>query len=84
MKMATLYVRDFPDELHRRIRDLAERHHRSMSAEVTILIDEALKNEDIYQKRAEILSMIAEKRKSYTAPTDAADSLDLLREDRAR
>ncbi|MHB0999979.1 MAG: FitA-like ribbon-helix-helix domain-containing protein [Armatimonadota bacterium] len=82
--MPTLYVRDFPDELHQKIKKLADRKHRSLSAEVIVLIDEALKYEEASRKQSSVLDRIAERRRSYTARADASNSLELLREDRER
>jgi plasmid stability protein len=39
--MATLHVRNVPDELYKRLRSLAEEDHRSLSAEVIDLLQEA-------------------------------------------
>lgn len=82
--MPTLYVRDFPEDLHRKIKSLADKNRRSVSAEVIVLIDEAIKHEAVLEQRAEILKKIADRRRSYTSPSDAADSLTLLSEDRGR
>lgn len=39
--MATLHVRNVPDELYERLKALAEEDHRSLSAEVIWLLGEA-------------------------------------------
>jgi plasmid stability protein len=39
--MATLHVRNVPDELYERLKSLAEEDHRSLSAEVIWLLGEA-------------------------------------------
>jgi plasmid stability protein len=39
--MATLHVRNVPDELYERLKSLAEEDHRSLSAEVIDLLQEA-------------------------------------------
>jgi plasmid stability protein len=82
--MATLYVRNFPDELYSKVKDKAAQSRRSVSAEVVMLVDEALRVEDKQEEQAEILRRIAERRRSYTPPPGATDTLTLLREDRAR
>jgi len=82
--MPTLYVRDFPEDLHRKVRSLADKRRRSVSAEVIVLIDEAIKFEAIHEERAEALDRIANRRRSYTGPPHTTDSLTLLREDRSR
>ena len=40
--MATLYVRDVPERLYKRLRARANRNGRSLNAEVVALIDESL------------------------------------------
>jgi plasmid stability protein len=39
--MATLHVRNVPDDLYERLKSLAEEHHRSLSSEVIGLLQEA-------------------------------------------
>lgn len=82
--MPTLYVRDFPEHLHSKIKDLAGKTCRSLSAQVIVLIDEALKLEDIQAVRTDALDRIAERRRSFVSPPGATDSLSILREDRNR
>ena len=40
--MAGLLIKDFPPELHRRLRDEATRHHRSMTRQALALLEQAL------------------------------------------
>jgi len=40
--MADLTIRGFPDELHRRLKQLANAHHRSVNREVIALIERAM------------------------------------------
>lgn len=82
--MATLHVRDFPDELHTKVRDMAAVRRRSISAEVVVLIDQALRQEELRDRRARALRRIARRRRSAAPRPGAADTLTMLREDRAR
>ena len=82
--MPTLYVRNFPDDLHRKIRDLAAQKQRSVGAEVIVLVEQGIKQESLIRSRSEVLGNIAKRRRSYQSPPGAADSLTLLREDRER
>jgi len=82
--MPTLYVRNFPEELRRKIQKLAARRHRSMGAEVIVLVEQSLEQEAVRERRSEALKNIAERRKSYIAPPESTDSLTMLREDRDR
>lgn len=79
--MPTLYVRNVPDELHRRVRKRASRKHRSMGTEVIELLEEALKSDDIREQRARALKDIARRRRALPM---SSDSLELLREERDR
>jgi plasmid stability protein len=82
--MATLYVRNFPDDLSERIRTLAARRRRSVSQEVVVLIDEAVKRELSLDDRAEALQRIAARRRKQVVRPGVVDTLTLLREDRNR
>lgn len=80
--MATLHVRNVPDEMYARLRERAETSHRSLSAEVLILLRDAL--EDGKPSQREILAEV--RRRRFFRPSDvgAPNSTDLLREDRGR
>lgn len=82
--MATLHVRDIPDELYQAIQDLAAREQRSTGAEVTILLEKALDHEALRTRGSEALDRITRRRRSLKPAEGASDSLALLREDRAR
>lgn len=40
--MSALLIKDFPVDLHRKLKHLATAHHRSMTQEVLVLLEEAL------------------------------------------
>lgn len=40
--MATLRIKNFPDDLHRRLKEQAEREHRSLAQEVVHILNQAL------------------------------------------
>jgi plasmid stability protein len=40
--MATLNIKDLPDQIHRKLRERALAHHRSVAQEVTHMLAEAL------------------------------------------
>ena len=82
--MPTLYVRNFPDHLHRKLRERATKSHRSIGAEVVVLVDEALKEEEGREKQAETLLRLAEIGRSYKPSPGAPDAVTMVREDRAR
>ena len=40
--MPTLYIRDVPEPLYERLRELARRHHRSVTKEAIVIFEEWL------------------------------------------
>ena len=80
--MATIHVRSVPDALVAQVRELAQAKQRSLSAEVVALLETALAAESRHQQQANVLDAI--RRRRFIPPAGAPDSVDLLREDRAR
>ncbi len=80
--MATLHVRNVPDELYTRIRERAETSNRSLSAEVVVLLSEVLEGNRI--SPGEVLADIRRRRFFRPAEVGAPDVTELLREDRER
>lgn len=80
--MATLHVRNVPDELYEKLRQQAQFRHRSVSAEVIILLQDALAKPK--RTPAEILASIQQRRYFHPQGVGAPDSTSLLREDRER
>jgi plasmid stability protein len=79
--MATLYVRDVPEKLYKRLRARARRNGRSLNAEVLELIDEAVLRE---LTSDEITNRLAELAAEIDLPPDAPRPEDIIREDRDR
>jgi len=80
--MANITVRDIPDETYERFKGLAEREHRSLNAEIIVAMDRLIAQDALHQQRTQALQRIIARRKQIP-PTDM-DSVELLREDRAR
>jgi plasmid stability protein len=80
--MPTLHVRSVPDALYEQLRSLAYAEQRSLSAQVIDLLAHALEEEDRRRSQAQLLDVI--RRHRYAPPRAAPDSIELLREDRAR
>lgn len=80
--MATLHVRNVPDELYDRLRQQAEEKNRSLSAEVIMLLDSAL--DENRQKQADLLDRMRRRRFFRPAAVGAPSSTVFLREDRER
>jgi plasmid stability protein len=80
--MNTLHVRSIPEDLYQRLQRLAQMRNRSLSAQVVIMLTQALEEEERQKKQAQTLNSI--RRRRFTPPAQALSSLDLLREDRKR
>ena len=80
--MAILHVRNVPRALYETLRRRAATQHRSLSAEVIMILQDAL--EQPKRTPAEILASIQKRRYFSPANVGAPDSTVLLREDRAR
>jgi plasmid stability protein len=79
--MATLYVRDVPEKLYKRLRARARRNGRSLNAEVLELIDEAMRREVTSD---EITDRLAELAAEIDLSPDAPRPEDIIREERNR
>ena len=77
--MATLYVRDVPEKLYKRLRARARRNGRSLNAEVLELIDEAVLRE---LTSDEISDRLAELAAEIDLPPDAPRPEDIIRPER--
>jgi plasmid stability protein len=86
--MATLYVRDVPQEVYDALRARAEEEGRSISAEAIALLKKALEDEtEARRRQAEhmaALKRMGEISDSITLPPGYPGSVELLRKDRAR
>jgi plasmid stability protein len=81
--MATLHVRNVPDELYERIRRRAARENRSLSAEVVALLDRATQRDP--ETESPLFERIRRRRQRIQEEIGRfPSSVDLLREDRAR
>ena len=87
--MATLHVRNVPDDLYEQLKQLAASEKRSISAQVVTLLDQMLptspQKED--QARGEVTAVledISHRRQSRESAPELPDSTALLPEDRER
>ena len=80
--MATLHVRNVPEDLHERIQAFAHSKNRSMSAQVISMLSKAVEEEELNKSRSQILA--AARRRRFTYTQEVPDSAILLREDRER
>ena len=80
--MATLYVRNMPDDLYALLRTRAHASGRSISAEVVMLLDQAVHAERFRRRQAAILRDI--NRRRLRQPLGPPFVVEALREDRSR
>ena len=79
--MATLHVRDFPDDVYTKLRALAEAENRSLSQEAIVLLKRAVELEGSNrERRRRIVTELRANRGLATAP----EPEELVREDRDR
>lgn len=80
--MATLHVRNIPDDLYARLQEIAASEKISLSAEVARLLEQALEEEQVRMSSRNVLAEM--RRRRFTPPRNAPESIMLLREDRNR
>ena len=82
--MATLYVRNFPDDLYESMQELTEVEKQSINAEVIDLVRDIAERRLRQQRRLQVIAEIEELDKYFHPLPDGVDSVALLREDRDR
>jgi plasmid stability protein len=78
--MANVLIRNIPDEVLDRFKNMARSHKRSLQQELREVLENTVNRStgDIYQKALELRKKLREKTTRFT------DSAKLLREDRSR
>ena len=76
--MPTLHVRNIPDALYERLQQVAGIYNRSLSAQVTMMLDQAVQTEELRQRRHKALA--DSRRRRWTPPAGAPDSVQILRQ----
>lgn len=82
--MATLHVRNVPDQLYKRISKLAEEENRSVTAEVIRLLNQGVRAREARRDVADVIDRIRRRAQKVELPRGWTDSADLVREDRRR
>ena len=80
--MKTIHVRGMPDDLYKRLSQLAHANHRSLNAQVIVLLSKSVGGEEHHNQQANILNSIRSRR--FKAPAKSPSILELLQEDRGR
>jgi len=81
--MASITIRDIPDDLFDRCKDMAREDRRSINAEVIDMLEKAVQMRDLKKQRLSALEEIDRIRASQPASSEQ-DTLDILREGRQR
>jgi hypothetical protein len=81
--MPLLQVRDFPEDIYKKISIVAEKEHRTIAQQTIVLIERSLGQEESNKKRRQ---QLIEKCKTRIIPNEAKaiDVNKLIREDRER
>jgi plasmid stability protein len=66
--MATLYLRNVPDELYEGLRRWAKRRHRTIAAEVLILLEENISTAKQLKARRNLLLKLKKMRSASASP----------------
>jgi antitoxin FitA len=88
--MATLYVRNLPDDLYAKLQELAASQHRSINAQVITLLKQSLATERqprVDHEQQNVIKLLEESRsRRRVNPADFGlpDSTEMIREDRDR
>jgi plasmid stability protein len=80
--MNTLHVRSIPEDLYQRLQRLAQKRNRSLSAQVVVMLEQAVEEEERQKDQVQALSSI--RRRRFTPSAQSPSSLDMLRTDRKR
>lgn len=76
--MADLTIRGLPDELHRRLKQQAEAHHRSVNRETIALIERAMAGSLEDKPRMSAAEVIARAKRFASLPVQDSRSADEL------
>jgi len=80
--MASLTVRDIPDELYAKFKKTASRDRRSVNSEVIVALDTFVQQTELQVQRREAWDSIS--RRMESKPSLGGNSVEMLREDRER
>ena len=83
--MATLYVRNVPDDLYGALRERARQHRKSIAAEVLTLLEQNVPTARELKARRDAIRRLAELRSQpSSSPGPFPSTEEMLREDRSR
>lgn len=79
--MATLQIRDFPDDLYDKLKKEAENERRSISQQTIVLLEKALNNTVNIERRRKAIDELKKLDLKFSSSFDITKS---IREDRKR
>jgi plasmid stability protein len=83
--MATLYVENIPDDRYEALRKRARSQHRSIAAEVLILLESHIPTEkELKARKKAARKLLSLNLTKNSSPASVASSVDMIREDRER
>ena len=80
--MATLFVKDFPDDVYEALKDRARANGRSLAAEVRIILQQAVPRRRSQKEVADSIRRFREKMHSEGRGWSAEEIVDMIREDK--
>ncbi len=80
--MATLFVKDFPDDVYQALKDRARANGRSLAAEVRLLLQQAVPRHRSQKEVAESIRRFREKIAREGRGIAAEDIVEMIREGR--
>jgi plasmid stability protein len=82
--MATLFVKDFPDDVYEELKDRARANGRSLAAEVRVLLQQAVPRRRSQKEVAESIRRFREKIAAERRGLAIDEAVQMIREDRDR
>ena len=82
--MATLFVKDFPDDVYEALKERARANGRSLAAEVRVLLQQAVPRRRSQKEVAESIRRFREKIAAEDRGLEIDEVVQMVREDRDR
>ena len=82
--MATLFVKDFPDDIYEELKDRARANGRSLAAEVRMILQMHVPRKRSHKELAESIRRFREKIQREGRGLPAEEIVAMIREDRDR
>ena len=80
--MTALQIRDLPEEIYEKIKELSEQEHRSLSSQVLTLLEQSLQSETNETNRTQLIKSIKQQQSEWSR--ELPEPSRLISEDRNR